>query len=399
MMGSLRQAMAALRVSADSLSTRPRHAFLVATGFLIASFTLLAVLTIPAGLQQLVGRTGSDRIAVVLADRGWDETSGSIAPELVDRIAALPGVAKRADGLPLIAPQFVVTRKLGRRDGTIGTVLVRGVSPATWDIVEPLVQLAGGTPPAPGTMELAAGRLLPATYPFTDSGSELRLVPGSLAAWRVSGTFSAQGGLWESELWADLDNLRGAFNADGQTTTVWVLVDSTEAFSRFESAMQADPRLRGFRVVSQSALYGMRVAFLSHFTRVGAAAVAVVLGMMAVLAGASAAGLMLRARRRELATLRAIGFSRNALLIAIVFEMLFLASVSVVISVVLAFLLLPSHEIQSSSGLLSVGFAPAITRDVVALTLSYALLLALLAALVPAWRILDAPLATALAKE
>lgn len=399
MMGHLRQTIAALRVSADSLCTRPRHALLVATGFLIASFTLLAVLTIPAGLQQLVGRTGSDRIAVVLADRSWDETSGSIAPELVDRIAALPGVARRADGSPLIAPQFVVTRKLGRRDGAIGTLLVRGVSPAIWDVVGPLVQLADGTPPAPGTMELVAGGLLPPTYPFTDTGSELRLVPGALAGWRVSGTFNAHSGLWESELWADLDTLRGAFNADGQTTTVWVLVDSPEAFATFKSAMQADPRLRGFRVVSQPALYGMRVAFLSHFTRVGAAVVAVVLGMMAVLAGASAAGLMLRARRRELATLRAIGFSRPALLLAIVFEMLLLASVSVVISVVLASVLLPAHAIQSSSGLLSIGFTPAITRQVILLTFGYALLLALLAVLLPAWRILDAPLAAALAKE
>lgn len=395
----IQQSAAVLRVSRDSFLVQPRHALLVAAGLLIASFTLLVILTIPAGLQQLVGRTGSDHIGVVLADTGFNETNGNITPELVDRIAALPGIAKNPEGLPLVAPQLVVTTKLQRKDGSTGTLLVRGVPPSIWDVVGPAARLVEGAPIQPGTMEVVSGVRLPDSYPFTGSGSTLRLVQGSMLPWQVSGEFEANGGLWESELWADLENIRGQFNAEGQSTTVWVRLESEEAFETFSAAMQADPRLRGFHVVHQETLYRMRVAFLTQFARVGAITVAVVLGMMAVLAGNSTIGLMLRSRQRELATLRAIGFGQGSLFIAILIEVLLLASACVLCAVLIARVLLPTHEIQSTSGALSVGFTMAITHQAIALTLVYTLLLGAAAALIPAWRTLTTPLVASLAKE
>lgn len=399
MINALRQSGTVLRVNMDSFLVRPRHALLVAAGLLIASFTVLVILTIPAGLQRLVGRTGSDRIGVVLADTGFNETNGNITPELVDRIAALPGIAKNAEGLPQIAPQLVVTAKLQRKDGSTGTVLVRGVPPSIWDVVGPVTRLVEGAPIQSGTMEVVSGVRLPESYPFTESGSALRLVQGSMIPWRVSGEFEANGGLWESELWADLENLRGQFNAEGQSTTVWVRLESKKAFETFSAAMQADSRLRGFHVVHQETLYQMRVAFLTQFARVGAITVAIVLGMMAVLAGNSTIGLMLRARQRELATLRAIGFTQGSLFIAILAEVLLLASACVLCAFLMARLLLPPHEIQSTSGVLSIGFTMAITPHAVALTMAYTLLLGVAASLAPAWRTLTTPLVAALSKE
>lgn len=399
MIGVIRQAAAALRVSTDSLRARPRHALLVSAGLLIASFTLLVILTIPAGLQQLVGRTGSEHIGVVLADAGFNETNGNIPPELVDRIAALPGISRNTEGLPKVAPQLVVTTKLQRKDGSSGTLLVRGVPPSIWDVVGPAAQLTEGTAIQAGTMEVVSGTRLPAGYPFTGTGSELRLIQGSMSSWQVRGEFQANGGLWESELWADLENLRAEFNAEGQSTTVWVALESDSAFDSFSDAMRKDPRLRGFNVIRQETLYQMRVAFLSQFSRVGAITVAIVLGMMAVLAGNSTVGLMLRARRRELATLRAIGFKQGPLFIAILVEIMLLAGFCAAGATLLVWILLPTHEIQSTSGMLSVGFNMTIAPQVVALTLSYTLLLGVAAALIPAWRTLAAPLAASLTQE
>ena len=399
MIGVIRQAAAALRVSTDSLRARPRHALLVSAGLLIASFTLLIILTIPAGLQQLVGRTGSEHIGVVLADAGFNETNGNIPPELVDRIAALPGISRNAEGLPKVAPQLVVTTKLQRKDGSSGTLLVRGVPPSIWDVVGPAAQLTEGTAIQAGTMEVVSGTRLPAGYPFTGTGSELRLIQGSMSSWQVRGEFQANGGLWESELWADLENLRAEFNAEGQSTTVWVALESDSAFDSFSDAMRKDPRLRGFNVIRQETLYQMRVAFLTQFSRVGAITVAIVLGMMAVLAGNSTVGLMLRARRRELATLRAIGFKQGPLFIAILVEIMLLAGFCAAGATLVAWILLPTHEIQSTSGMLSVGFNMAITPQVVALTLIYTLFFGEAAAHTPARRTLTAPLVASLAKE
>ncbi|MGE0207783.1 MAG: FtsX-like permease family protein, partial [Lysobacteraceae bacterium] len=102
---------------------------------------------------------------------------------------------------------------------------------------------------------------------------------------------------------------------------------------------------------------------------------------------------------RELATLRAIGFSQESLFIAILVEVLLLASACALCAVLTAQLVLPTHEIQSTSGALSVGFKMAITPQAVGLTLIYTLLLGVAAALTPAWRTLTAPLVASLAKE
>lgn len=398
-MGMTRQTLAAFRLGLGNLRVRPRNALLIVAGLLIASFTLLVVLTIPAGLQRIAARTGLSDVAVVLGGTGFEETDGAIAPELVARIGVLPGVAHRSDGSPRIAPQFVVTAKLPRRDGSTGTLLVRGVPPQVWDVVGEAVRITAGKPPEPGVMELTSGAVAAQLYPFADTGAKLSLIKRSTSQWTVSGEFSAGDGLWESELWADLENLRGEFNAVGQTTSVWVRLTSPDAFNEFLVALQADPRLRGLKVYRQNGFYAQRVMFLELFVRAASVVIAIVLGVLAILAGNSAIGLALRARRRELAVLRALGFGNGALFIALLLEVLLLALFCALFAAAAARLLLHAHQVDSASAGISIRFAMEVTGGVVGLVVAYAAILGFISAVVPAWRALHAPLVKALASE
>lgn len=398
-MGMVRQTLAAFRLGLGNLRVRPRNALLIVAGLLIASFTLMVVLTIPAGLQRIAARTGLPDIAVVLGGTGFEETDGAIAPEMVARIGVLPGVARRSDGSPRIAPQFVVTAKLPRRDGRTGTLLVRGVPPQVWDVVGDAVRITAGKPPQPGVMELASGAIAAQLYPFADTGTELSLIKRSRSQWTVTGKFSAGDGLWESELWADLENLRGEFNADGQTTSVWVRLVSPDAFKVFLAALQADPRLRGLQVYRQNGFYAQRVMFLELFVRAASVVIAIVLGVLAILAGNSVIGLALRARRRELAVLRALGFGNGALFTALLLEVLLLALFCALFAAAVAWLLLHSHQVDSASAGISIRFAMEVTGGVVGLVVAYAAMLGIISAIVPAWRALHAPLVKALASE
>ena len=397
-MDALRALIAALRFGATSLGARPRHALLIAAGLWIASFTLLAVLTLPAGLERLIGRTGSDRIAVVLAGSGRSESEGQIDPERIARIGALAGVVRDRDGAPLIAPQFVVTTRLQRRDGSLGTLLLRGVSPSLWRVAQDTITVDGDRPRA-GQPQLLAGRAVVASYPFTQPGAELSVVTSSFTRWQVTGTLRAHDGLFESELWADLDALRAEFNAPGQTTALWVRLTAPAAFETFRTALASDPRLRGFTVVRQDQFYAQRVIFLLQFVRVASLATALMLGAMAILAGNSAVGLALRARRRELALLRAIGFGPGVLFVALLAEVLLLALACALVAAAIVTLLLQAQSVDSGSNGLSIHFQLAVTPGIVALTLGYTAVLGLAAAIVPAWRVLRAPLVSALARE
>lgn len=398
-MTGLRHALSAFRLGLGNLVAKPRNTMLIVAGLLIASFTLLVVLTIPAGLQRIAGRTGLADVAVVLPGSGFDETGGNIAPELVQRIGVLPGVAQRPDGSPLVAPQFVVTTKLPRRSGGIGTVLVRGVPAALWDVVDDGVRFTQGAAPRGGATEIAAGAVAARLYPFTQTDATLALGKHSMTRWRISGEFAADGGLWESELWADIDNLRGEFNAPGQTTSIWVRLTTPDAFDTFRKAIASDAQLHGFKVYRQHTVYAGRVAFLSRFAEVASLIVAILLGLMAILAGNSAIGLALRARRRELAMLRVVGFGNGALFAALLAEVLVLAALCALLAAGIAALLLHARAVDSSSGNLSVHFAMAVTPGVIGTTLAYAALLGLVSACLPAWRVLHAPLVGALARE
>lgn len=395
----LRHTLAVFCLGLGNLRTRPRHALLIVSGLFIASFTLLVLLTLLAGLERIAGRTGLPDVAVVLGGTSLDETDGDITPERVARIGVLPGVALRGDGSPRISPQFVVTAKLPRRDGKIGTLLVRGVSSQVWDVVGDAVRISHGKPPAPGVMELISGKVTAQLHPFTDTGANLSLIKRTMYQWAVTGQFVAGDGLWESELWADLENLRGEFNADGQTTSVWVRLVSPDAFDEFRAAMQTDPRLRGLRVFPQNGFYAQRVLFLKLYVRAASVVIAIVLGVLAILAGNSAISLALRARRRELAVLRALGFGNGALFVALLWEVIVLAVFCALLAAAVAWLLLHAHQVDSSSAGISVRFAMEVTSSVIGMVVAYAALLGILSAIVPARRALHAPLVSALASE
>ena len=392
----LRQTSGVLRLGLRSSLARPRHLLLIVSGLLIASLTLLSVLTIPAGLERIAAQSGLDDVVVVLASSRGDETDGVITPELVARIGTLPGVARRAEGSPIIAPQFVIHAKLPRRRDGQATAIVRGVTPGIWDVVGERLRMSAGSHFEPGVNSLVSGEIAARQYVYASSGSQISL---HRSDWHVSGEFSAEGSLWESELWGDLGALQAAYNAQGRSTTVWVRLLSPSAFEAFAQGMRADPALRGFPHMMQQDFYAQHVAFLATFVRVAAGIIAIVLGLMAILASNNAVGLALRARRRELAVLRATGFGNAALFSALLIETLLVAAVCAGIAAATGLALLDARGIDSSTANTAMHFTAAVTPGVMLSTLAYALLLGLLSAWFPAWQSLHAPLVTALARE
>src|SRR5579885_3031294 len=80
---------------------RPRHTLLIAFGFIVGGITLAVLLTLPAGLEQLAGNTGSADIAVVLSGNVFTTESGaSFKPEMAALVSSLPGVAHDREGKP-----------------------------------------------------------------------------------------------------------------------------------------------------------------------------------------------------------------------------------------------------------------------------------------------------------
>ncbi|WHZ19515.1 MAG: hypothetical protein OJF55_001664 [Rhodanobacteraceae bacterium] len=396
--------MAFLREIARSFATglatalaRPRHTLLIAFGYIIAGITLAVLLTLPAGLQQLAGNTGLPDVAVVLPGNVLaSESSGSFQPELAALVGSLPGVAQGRQGQPLVAPQFVVDTRLRRTDGTTATVLVRGVTPAFWNVLGHAISMRSGRRFAAGKDELIAGVAAARGFVALETGATTSI---NNAPWHVSGEFAAAGGFWESELWTDMAALQAAYHAQGTLTCLWVKLTSPTAFDKFKKALHDNPRTQGLHAVLQRDYYTDQTAFLKYLITAATEGVAAALGLGAILTIVNALGMALAARRRELAIQRAVGFRRGALAVALLVEVLAIGAVCAAIAVLVAWLVVNGHEVGSSTGGSAIQFRMHVDAGVIGRTFAYVLILGVLSALWPITRVVRAPLTKTLQDE
>lgn len=392
-MQAFREIASALWLGLSSGIIRPRNLLLIVAGFLISGLTLLVLLAIPAGLQRLAGHTGRDDVAIVLAASAQNESTSTLVPEDVQLVSALPGIAHDSQGHPTIAPQFVANTKLQRTDGSMVDLLMRGVTPAFWDIVGDSIRITQGKKPRPGIAAIIAGTGVATAHNDIHVGTSIPL-RGSM--WQITGEFDAHGSVWDSELWTDLQALQAAFNAQGHVSSIWVRLARPAAYARFAAALRLDQRLRDTRTMRQRDYYSEQIGFIARFIRIAAVGIACVLGLGAMLAIANALGLALEARRNEIAMLRAVGFGRTTVAVALLAEVSLIGFICACVAVAIGWFLLRGYSIDSSTGAYAIRFHMTVTGAVALWTLVYLLILGLLSAIWPVMRTVRAPLLSAL---
>lgn len=392
-MAFLRELASSLAIGMRSALARPRHTLLIALGYLIAGITLAVLLTLPAGLQRLAGATGARDVAVVLPGNTVSESGGSFSTGVAALVGSLPGVAHDRANDPLVAPQFVIATRMHRRDGSTATVLVRGVTPIFWDVAGDAVSLQSGRRFAAGKDELIAGIAAARGFVALDTGATTSIHQNP---WHVIGEFAAGGGFWESELWTDLSALQAAYHAQGTLTCLWVKLASPTAFESFSKALHDNPQTRGLRTVTQRDYYATQASFLQWFITLATMGIAVALGLGATLAVVNALGMALDARRRELAILRAVGFRRSTLAVALFIEVLAIGAVCAALAVLVAWLGVNGHEVGSSANGSAIQFRLHVDAHVAGWTIAYLLLIGCASATWPIIRALWSPLVRAL---
>ncbi|MDO5610047.1 MAG: FtsX-like permease family protein [Pseudomonadota bacterium] len=380
-MTTLKQTLHVLMLFLGMHRARLRDGLLIVAGFVLAAATLAVLLAIPSGLQRLGANTGRDDIAMVIGARAIDEASSSISAQEAQLIGTLPQVARDARGEPLLATQFIGTTKLARRDGVKTTVQVRGVDAGTWAILGE--GAAKGRLPADGARELLAGVQATAQFPML-AGNELTLRD---ATWAINGRMDHGGNLWDSELWAELSAVQAAYRAPSRFSVVLAKLGNAADFDAFNAALKSDPRLSGVQAQRQSSYYAKRTGFLAKLMGWAALGIAVLLGAGAALAIANALSSVLERRRREAGALRALGFRSDSVLLASLLEVLLLGAIASAAAFVLMHLLLHGRAFGTSSGGHAIYAQLQLGADVGLAVLGYALLLGLLAALLPVRRL------------
>jgi putative ABC transport system permease protein len=377
------------------MSIPQRRGAVAATVFGIAGVVavLVGVLSIAAGFRRAMVASGSPDAAIVLRSGADSEMVSGLGREETRLIADAPGVARNAQGPLTSSELFVIINLPKRSTGTDANVPLRGVDGPALEVRDQM-KITAGRMFAPGKNEVVVGVGAAREFAGLELGSTIKV---GRAAWPVVGIFSAGGGLAESEIWTDASVLQGAYQRGDSFQSVYARLNSAGAFTEFKDSLTSNPRL-SVKVLRQSDYYAEQSEMLTRLiTSLGV----LIAGLMAVGAVFGALNTMysaVAARTREIATLRALGFGRGAVVVALMFESLVLALAGGSVGAALAYLAFDNFRAATMNwqSFSQVTFAFAVTPQLLVQGVIWATAIGLIGGLLPALRAARLPIATAL---
>ena len=307
-----------------SLMVRKTTTLATAGGIALVVFVLAAALMLSAGVKKTLIAGGRDDNAVVLRKGSGNELSSSIENATVSLVLAAPGVKRDELGAPLGSGEIVVViaqEKLGAEPGQVSNLLVRGVSENVFK-VRPDVHLVAGRAPKPGTDECLVGKGIAGNFKGMKLGERFELKKNRPV--EVVGIFEAGGSSFESEIWTNIDTARTSFGREGLVSSVTVRLESAAKFDAFKANVSSDKQLQ-LETKRETTYYEEQSQGTAKFVAGMGWVVSVFCAFGAMLGAMNTMFAAVAQRKREVGTLRALGFSKFAILFSFVVESTFLA--------------------------------------------------------------------------
>jgi putative ABC transport system permease protein len=308
-------------------------------------------------------------------------------------IADAPGILRR-DGRPLASAEiYVLVDRPKKGTGGDANVPLRGVQEAAFEI-RPKVRIVEGRRFESGRNEIIAGIGAAGAFEGLEVGSRLRL---GNEDWTVVGNFEAGGTIPESELWADVKVLGPTYMRFTTVQSVYARLESAEAYTAFKDALTSDPRL-DVLVDRESDYYAGQSEMLTTMIRVLGMFVALLMGVGALFGAINTMYSAVSTRSREIATLRALGFSGIPVALSVLTESLVLAAGGGAVGAACAFVTFNGFRAATLNWdtFSQVTFAFAVTPELMLQGVAYSLILGLIGGLFPALRAARRPVASAL---
>ncbi len=379
-----------------TLRTVPRRAgssLVAVTGVAGVVVVFVAVLSIAEGFRAALAGAGSPDTAIVMRGGSDTELSSGLPLESTRVIKDAPGVRRSAEGAVASAELFVVVDVPKRSTGTPANVPLRGVEPAAFGVRDE-VRIVEGRTFRPGTNEIIVGRSAAAQFAGIDLGSTQRW---GESAWEVVGIFEAGGTIAESEIWCDARVLQPAYRRGDSFQSVYARLESPDAFDAFKDALTTDPRLDVMVEREEDYYIGQTEAVTAIITGI-ATVIAFLMGIGAVFGAINTMYTAVASRTREIATLRALGFSSGPVVVSVMAESVALAIVGGGIGGLIAWAGFNGYQTATLNWqtFSQVAFAFRVTPALLVQGIAWAVVMGFFGGLFPAVRAARLPVATAL---
>lgn len=366
---------------ARNLWVRRVTTLLTALGMALVVYVFATVLMMSEGIKATLVATGSADNLLALRKGAGAEINSGITREQAAILESLPGIATGADGRALVSKEPVVLNNLPKRsNGKPSNVSVRGSS-ALGVQLRPQLRLIEGRMFRPGSSELIAGRAVASGFQGAGLGETLRFAGRD---WTVVGVFDAGKSGFDSELWGDAEQMMQAFRRQ-QFSTVLLRAADPSQLATLQAAAAADPRLT-LDLKPEQQFYEEQSQALALFIRILGLALSSIFSIGAIVGAMITMFAAVASRTAEIATLRALGFRRPAVLGAFMAESLLLSGLGGLMGLAGAALMqgvnLSTTNFQTFS---EVAFRFVMTPAIVWQTLVFALFMGLVGGFLPAW--------------
>src|SRR5262245_57672478 len=294
-----------------------------------------------AGLRTVFESTATPAHILVLRKGASGEVSSSLPRTVYEDLKFTNGIARKETGDPFASLEMVTVINLPSVDspdgmnGTLRVIRTTGIEMRSVAIHE-------GRWFRSGQREVVVGASIASRYPAARMGATLSFGRGN---WLVVGVMDAGRSAANSEIWGELEQISSDFNR--QETLSSVLLKATDAASVLAliNQLKDDCRLN-VNTMSEQTYY-------EHQTVAGAPLqylrllVSIIMGVSSSFAAMNTMYAGVSKRTREIATLRAMGFSRGSILTSFLIESVILSIVAGVVGCLFA---LPLNNFKTGIG-------------------------------------------------
>lgn len=386
-MNFTRQFSVLLRMSLTAIPQRLGLVLTIVIGVACAVGVLVAMLAMGTGARrEAMGNVRPDRVILISAGAPGPIQS-SLAKDILPLIYDLPGIRRDEKGNPMAAAQallFTQARKKVTGD-PVGFAL-NGTTAGLANI-QPELHLTSGRMFRSGLHELIASNKCARQFSNFAVGDK-RAMRGS--EWIVVGNFNLGSSEGACVVFADAETILSAFRVPTYNM-VTVLLQSPQALVQLTEALKANPTLRveakREAEVTQEDMKGFNgmLNFVTYF-------IGTIMAVAATFGAANSLYAIVDTRRRELATLCALGFTPGPIITSILVESILFALPGAFIGVGLAWLFFNGFT-ASPFGF---SFQLAVTTPIAALGILWALGMAVVGGMLPALKAAHMPVTTAL---
>lgn len=322
------------------------------TAFTVAVIALVVIATtlfwsLIGSLKRTLVSSGSPQNLVVMRKGATNDGSSQLSLDAFQTIRFFEGIAKGADGNPLVSPELVVQPFFYTKNGSRENVLVRGVEPVALEVHDE-VRIREGRMIHPSSSEAVVGRIVAERYRGATLGSMLRF---GNADWKVVGILDSGGSSFESEVWVDPRELANNAKRPLPYSGFRIRVAPGADMDALARRIGDDPRwaLEATREID----YYRQLSSTANTLYIIVAGLAVLAGIGAMFGATNSMYAAVQARTSEIGTLRALGFSRGAILGAFLAESVMTAVFAFAIGAAISWLL----AIAISAAMGGIGFA------------------------------------------